>query len=126
MAETLDRIGTEYTRNKRIEGETMTAVLDFLVEAGGEKKIAVEVKIATPEGNPEALRSAAFTARDLKERMDNLTAVLIVGGSQRKDPTDKTIGKLEGQKYFDKIFFEDELEEFARYVEDEIGREQAF
>lgn len=123
VAERLNGLNAEYTRNKRLRGGTLPAELDFLVEAGGGRKIAVEVKIASPERNPEALRSAAFTARDLKERMDNLTTVLIAGGSQRKDPTDKTIGKLEGQKYFDKIFFEDELEEFARYVEDELKRE---
>lgn len=115
----LDGAQIPYRRNLGLEGERFSLRPDFVIEKSGQK-LLVEAKMASGKPGLERVKGAAFGFRDLKEVGEDIKTVLIIGGSSREGELGQEAVKLEDPEYFDRVFFEDELEEFIHYVEDEL------
>lgn len=118
IANLLNRSGIPYSRNKDISGEIYTVKSDFYVSTPEGDELVIEAKVVQRKPDMDSIRGWAFSAKDLKDAVNGLKAVLFIKGTSREEELGQKILRIKGPDHFDKIFFEDELAEFRNYVED--------
>jgi DNA-binding MarR family transcriptional regulator len=109
----------QYTRNATLRGLASEARPDFVIPSDSAPKVVVEVKFIKPPYPRHALKEAAFEAADLKRAMKDLKFVLVIGGASKTDLPE--IPKITCPEYFDKVFFEEDLEELPGYIQEIVG-----
>lgn len=118
VTSTLDRAGLPYARNQQIDGGIFKHRPDFVVEGSGEFKVVVEVKRVSDRSAIPTMKRVAFTSEDLKERNHELKTVLVVGGTSRESRLGYQIQELEHHNIFDRVLFEEELEDLTGYLKE--------
>jgi len=116
IAKALDDIHIPYARNLPLRGARFEVWPDFVIPPGPAPKMIVEVRSITSIGpeTMERIRGSAFAVADLKKKMKDVNAVLVIGGVSRSDTPD--LSELTDPDYFDAVFFEENLEDFSEYV----------
>lgn len=124
VAKALDDAGVTYARNVKIDGEKFGGRPDFIVESSGGSRLAVELKRVSKKSAMPSVKRSAFTYNDLKRRVCELRTVLVIGGTSRQDELGREILKLESPDFFDRVFFEEELEDLLTYIKGFLKEEK--
>lgn len=78
----------------------------------------IETAIVQADEDLKEVKSAAFTARDLRGEADCLSYILVVGG--KGDFPEKYRSNLKEAGYFDEIFLKKELGTFESYIRSKL------
>lgn len=116
VANMLESAGVGYTKNERMHGKRFTERPHFVVNGAGGPKMAVTVRGVSDRSAMQSVKKTAFAHNDLKRGLEEIESVLVVGGAGREDELGKEILKLEHPDFFDKVFFERELEDFLDHL----------
>jgi hypothetical protein len=127
IATVLDEAHIKYARNVLLTGSAFISELDLVIPSGSAPKVVIKAEFIRPYTEYEAmdLKAAAFEAMDLKRKMKNLKFVLVVGTSKENPPDNLAVAyilsQLQNPEYFDKVFYEENLEELPKYIQKTVG-----
>lgn len=111
VASLFDELSIPYARNVNFDVRGTKITPDFVVVENFEPRLIVETKIAYPSADvSDRLEGLAFRTAELKKKMENLKAMLVLGGMGKEDWMETRIPSLLEGGYFDAVIHEEDLD----------------